>query len=155
MNGKEKCRILKQIRAQIARENGIALAVEECTHKGECRGTCPRCEAEVLYLERELDARRRLHRKVALAGIAAGVTAALSGCSAIDAARDAVRDAVRSLAAPTAQVEVLEGEVAPLPTQGVLLPEDMQIGPTEGPVEFITEGLVPAYDMARPQEGGQ
>ena len=37
--GKEKCRILKQIRAEIARQNDIAWVVEECSHKGNCRGT--------------------------------------------------------------------------------------------------------------------
>ena len=44
--GKEKCRILKEIRAEIARQNGIAWTVESCAHKGNCRGTCPKCEAE-------------------------------------------------------------------------------------------------------------
>ena len=60
MAGKEKCRLLKQIRAQIAAENDIDLVIEECTHKGECRGTCPRCESEVRYLEAELEKRRRM-----------------------------------------------------------------------------------------------
>ena len=69
MNGKQKCRILKQIRQQIAEANDIELVVSECTHKGDCRGTCPRCEAEVRYLERELEKRRRLMKRVALAGI--------------------------------------------------------------------------------------
>ena len=62
MRGKEKCRILKQIRAEIAAQNDIDLVIEECTHKGECRGTCPRCESEVRYLERELEKRRALTR---------------------------------------------------------------------------------------------
>ena len=38
--GKEKCRILKEIRAEIARQNGISWTVESCAHKGNCRGTC-------------------------------------------------------------------------------------------------------------------
>ena len=33
MNGKEKCRILKQIRAAIAAQNDIDLVIEECPHK--------------------------------------------------------------------------------------------------------------------------
>ena len=53
-------------------------------HKGECRGTCPRCESEVRYLERELEKRRRLKKAVALAGISAGMTVALSGCAVMD-----------------------------------------------------------------------
>ena len=83
MTGKERCKILKEIRRQIAQENGIRLAIEECTHKGACRGTCPRCEAEVRELEKALEARRRNHRRVALAGISVGVTLALTGCSAV------------------------------------------------------------------------
>ena len=51
--GKEKCRILKEIRAEIARQNGIAWTVESCAHKGNCRGTCPKCEAEVVALALE------------------------------------------------------------------------------------------------------
>ena len=53
MNGKQKCAILKEIRRDIAKKNDINIRIDECTHKGECRGTCPRCEAEVKILERE------------------------------------------------------------------------------------------------------
>ena len=88
MNGKDKCRILKEIRRQIAKENDIDLVIRECTHKGDCRGTCPRCEAEVRYLERELEKRRRLKKRVALAGISAGVMLTLSGCGVIDQVMD-------------------------------------------------------------------
>ena len=45
MRGKEVCRTLKEIRAGIARQNDIPWETEECGFKGECRGTCPRCEA--------------------------------------------------------------------------------------------------------------
>ena len=114
MTGKQKCRILKEIRAEIARQNDINLVIEACTHKGECRGTCPRCESEVRYLERELEKRRRLKKAVALAGVSAGMTVALSGCAVMDALVDsplgeAVLNAVRP--APTLEPEPLEGEV--------------------------------------------
>ena len=69
MNGKEKCRILKQIRAAIAAQNDIDLVIEECPHKGDCLGTCPRCEEEVRFLEQELEKRRRSNGIVALEGI--------------------------------------------------------------------------------------
>ena len=35
MTGKERCRILKDIRKQIAKENEIADITAECTHKGD------------------------------------------------------------------------------------------------------------------------
>ena len=74
MRGKEVCRTLKKIRAEIARQNDIPWETEECGFKGECRGTCPRCEAEVRQLEEALAKRRR---RVTLRGIAAGFVSAL------------------------------------------------------------------------------
>ena len=60
MNGKNRCRILKDIRKRIADANGIEYAISECKFKGDCLGTCPKCESEVRYLERELEKRRSL-----------------------------------------------------------------------------------------------
>lgn len=77
--GRSICRRLKDIRRQIAEENDIELAIHECTYKGECKGTCPRCEAEVAYLERELEKRRRLGKAVSIAGIA-GIAIGLPAC---------------------------------------------------------------------------
>ena len=68
--GKRTCEILKDVRRKVAQENGIPLVERECTHEGDCRGTCPYCEAEVRYLERELSKRRALGKAVAVAGIA-------------------------------------------------------------------------------------
>ena len=39
MNGKSKCKLLKQIRSQVARENDIAYVTSECKFQGECVGT--------------------------------------------------------------------------------------------------------------------
>ena len=79
--GKEKCRILKKVRAQIAKNNDIEWVTNECPHKGDCRGTCPKCEAEVRELERKLEERRRAGLTVALAGVAAGVALTVTGCA--------------------------------------------------------------------------
>ena len=68
--GKRTCEILKDVRRKVAQENDIPLVERECTHEGDCRGTCPYCEAEVRYLERELSKRRALGKAVAVAGIA-------------------------------------------------------------------------------------
>jgi Na+/H+-translocating membrane pyrophosphatase len=37
--GKQTCKILKEIRRQIAEANGIEFATSECRYKGECIGT--------------------------------------------------------------------------------------------------------------------
>ena len=55
--GKEVCLILKGIRQKIADANGISYQPKECHHEGDCAGTCPACEEEIRYLERELKAR--------------------------------------------------------------------------------------------------
>ena len=71
--GKQTCKILKEIRKQIAEENDIKLVIEECTYKGDCSGTCPKCEAEVRYLERELEKRQRLGKAAMVAGLSIGL----------------------------------------------------------------------------------
>ncbi len=78
--GKQTCKILKEIRRQIAEANGIEFATSECRYKCDCLGTCPKCEAEVCYLEQQLRARSLAGKAVALAGISAGMIL-MSGCS--------------------------------------------------------------------------
>ncbi len=62
--------MLKEVRRRVAEANGIPLQERECTHTGDCAGTCPYCESEVRYLEHELSKRRALGKAVAVAGIA-------------------------------------------------------------------------------------
>ena len=66
--GKQTCKILKEIRKQIAADNDIELVISECTYRGDCLGTCPKCEEEVLYLERELEKRQHAGKAVLLGG---------------------------------------------------------------------------------------
>ncbi len=90
MRGKEKCKALKEIRRQIAEQNDIEFAVSECKHQGECKGTCPKCEAELRYLERELAVRQSLGKAVAIAGITVGVCTTLTACNPIEVVSDFV-----------------------------------------------------------------
>lgn len=83
--GKQTCKILKEIRKQIAEENDIELVIEECTYKGDCLGTCPRCEAEVRYLERELEKRQRLGKVAVFAGMSLGTILASTSCDSTEA----------------------------------------------------------------------
>ena len=71
--GKNICHQLKNVRRSIAEENGIPLEIEECAYKGDCSGTCPRCEAEVRFLENELANRIRLGKVATIAGLAVGL----------------------------------------------------------------------------------
>ena len=78
--GKQTCKILKEIRKQIAEENDIELVISECTYQGDCKGTCPKCEAEVRYLERELEKRQRMGKAAIFAGMTIGTAITAAGC---------------------------------------------------------------------------
>ena len=73
--GKRICKELRAIRRDIAIENGIALDQPECTHTGDCRGTCPRCEAELRFLEKALSHRLSLGRAATVAGLSLSLAA--------------------------------------------------------------------------------
>lgn len=48
--GKQKCEKLKSIRKAFADANGVDYTPSECSSTEECRGTCPKCEAEAEYI---------------------------------------------------------------------------------------------------------
>lgn len=117
MIGKEKCRILKEIRQKIADENDIAYVTRECTYQGECRGTCPKCESELKYLEKQLAARAAAGKRIAIAALCAGMTFSMGGCAAIpnNKGKEDVEDLAGAVE-PTPEpdyTEVLDGEVGP------------------------------------------
>ena len=58
---------------QVAKANEIKYAPTECHHEGDCAGTCPSCEAEVRYLEQQLQLRRQLGKAVAVVGVSMGL----------------------------------------------------------------------------------
>ena len=55
--GKEKCELLKSVRIRIAKKYGLSYSPTECTHEGDCLGTCPMCDAELMDLQKQLDAK--------------------------------------------------------------------------------------------------
>lgn len=55
--GKEKCELLKSIRLLVADKYGLDYKPSECTHLGDCSGTCPKCDAELENLQRQLEER--------------------------------------------------------------------------------------------------
>ena len=71
--GKQTCRILKEIRRQIAEVNDIEFITSDCQYQGDCLGTCPKCEAEVRYLEQQLERKRMAGKAITILGISAGV----------------------------------------------------------------------------------
>ena len=89
-HGKNICNQLKAIRRNIANENNIDLEITECTYKGECLGTCPQCEAEVRYLEKELARRLTLGKAATVAGIA--LTLGTPAVAQVEDRRDVARN---------------------------------------------------------------
>ena len=61
----------------IAEQNNIPLEDSECHYEGDCAGTCPKCDAELRFLENALRKGRQLGKAVALSGAAL----AFSACS--------------------------------------------------------------------------
>ncbi len=84
MNGKSKCKLLRDIRRKIAEENDIEYHTTECGFQGECNGTCPKCEAELKYLEREIAKRHSIGKRTAVAGIAAALMIGATGCEGLE-----------------------------------------------------------------------
>ena len=77
--GKTICNVLKAIRQKIADANNIPYSTRECHFGGECLGTCPACENELAYIQRQLQLRRMAGKAVMLVGLSAGM-ASLTAC---------------------------------------------------------------------------
>jgi len=80
--GKHICETLKAIRCDIAAANEIDYTPHECTHEGDCAGTCPACEQETRWLERQLRNRQALGKVVTIAGLTVALSA-MSSCHKI------------------------------------------------------------------------
>ena len=132
MLGKEKCKILKEIRQRIADENDIPWVTQECRHQGSCRGTCPKCESELRELERQLAARQSLGKRVAVAALCAGMAFSSVGCT------------TTTQRTPKAHEPKIE-DVAGIPM--LMTPEPTETPDIEG---YVLEGEVP-YDG--PEDG--
>ena len=55
--GKDKCELLKNIRTYIAEKYGLDYLPSECKHEGDCQGTCPKCDAELIDIQQQLDSK--------------------------------------------------------------------------------------------------
>ena len=92
MIGKQKCRILREIRQRIAEENDIPFVTRECRFQGECSGTCPRCESELRYLEQNLALRASMGKRVAVTALCAALSLSAAACSPASVGNGGVPD---------------------------------------------------------------
>ena len=79
--GKKICETLKAIRSEIASANEIEYTPIKCNHKGDCAGTCPACESETRWLERQLRLRHALGKAVTIAGVSVALSVAASAAT--------------------------------------------------------------------------
>lgn len=160
--GKQTCKILKEIRKQIAEDNDINLVIEECTYQGDCQGTCPRCEAEVRYLERELEKRQRMGKVAIIAGMSLGTLISASSCAHVVPPPTGIVPNPNGPECPSDSIPddtipddafLLEGDVMmPVPDSLVkdTVPED--VVPLAGePVEVLEGFVEPTCDESEPE----
>ena len=67
--GKKICNAMKSVRRKIAEANDIPYWSDECDYKGPCAGTCPKCDAEIRYLNAELEKLQEQGEKIIIDGI--------------------------------------------------------------------------------------
>ncbi len=160
MKGKEKCKALKEIRKQIAEKNDIEFIVSECTHKGDCKGTCPKCEAELRYLEKQLEIRKSLGKAVAVAGISVGTCTMMTACTPLDVVSRLVSDVIHPEQDWEVQgmAEPLSGDVIlqePINEEGAL-PEPEETTDIAGDMDYIPPAESEPFDSESsisPNEG--
>lgn len=156
MNGKSKCKILKDIRKQIAQSNDIEYVTSECKYQGDCTGTCPKCEAELRYLEEELNKRQRAGKALAVAGIATAMVVGMSACT-IDRTTSQLKGEI-----PFLTEEVLVDGQMPAPqgtTESVELPgraliptEETELLMGEPALETFPEGILGDIEVLPEQD---
>ena len=126
--GRSTCKLLKSIRQQIADANGISYQPKECHHKGDCTGTCPACEAEIRYLERELKARKGNGFGMKVAGIAAGICATVmpmtAAAQAVKSDSTANPPVQTTKKAPIKVVDLSDSCASPVVVRGMVIDEE-------------------------------
>ena len=138
--GRSTCKLLKSIRQQIADANGISYRPKECQHKGDCAGTCPACEEEIRYLERELKARKGNGFGMKVAGIAAGICATVmpmtAAAQAVKPDSTANPPVQTTKKAPIKVVDLSDSCASPVVVRGMIIDEENK-EPVIGVAVFI------------------
>ena len=123
--GKSTCKLLKSIRQQIADANGISYQPKECHYEGDCAGTCPACEEEIRYLERELKVRKGNGLGMKVAGVAAGICATVmpmtAAAQAVKPDSTANPPVQTTKKAPIKVVDLSDGCASPVVVRGMVI----------------------------------
>ncbi|MCL2131809.1 MAG: energy transducer TonB [Lentimicrobiaceae bacterium] len=145
-HGRKVCNTLKEIRRQIADKNEIEYTTDDCSFEGECKGTCPKCDAEVRYLEKELHKRTQLGKTAVIAGISLGIAGTIPACNAPQKTNTPVAE--QEIVADTVNLDTI-----PMCTIPVIPKSDAIVGNIDD--DNILEGVIeelpifPDGEMAR------
>lgn len=126
--GKRVCASLKQVRKQIADANDIPYEVTECKHQGDCRGTCPKCEAELRYIENQLSLRRAAGMAVTVVGLSLGVASTFSACTAPQSPKEVDAPAPEQPSNPDDVEMMILGDVDSMITDVEMVEPDIILG---------------------------
>lgn len=161
--GKQTCKILKDIRRQIAEANDIEFITSECQYQGDCLGTCPKCEAEVRYLEQQLERKRMAGKAITILGISAGLVAMapMTSCSS-----SPNKGTNQETISDSANTSIMFGEVCPTPIEDTIpmverdtvnkqalpeLPQEqglIEITPISGDIITVKDSLADVLEVA-------
>lgn len=161
--GKQTCKILKDIRRQIAEANDIEFITSECQYQGDCLGTCPKCEAEVRYLEQQLERKRMAGKAITILGISAGLAAMapMTSCSG-----SPNKGTNQETISDSANTSIMFGEVCPTPIEDTIpmierdtvnkqalpeLPQEqglIEITPISGDIITVKDSLADVLEVA-------
>lgn len=86
-NGRIICDELKRVRLELAKANGIDYQPTVCNHQGECSGTCPKCEAELAELTRQIKEKKSA-KVIGIAPLKIVATAVVASTLALASCQD-------------------------------------------------------------------
>ena len=112
MDHKEKCKVLKGVRKQIADKLGIDLHQTECTYEGECSGTCPKCAKEEKTLNKALLSGAVIASSIALC--ACNVTADVDNTDKSDKDKSSKKSESKGKSGKTKNSKKASGKLASL-----------------------------------------
>ena len=112
MDHKEKCKVLKGVRKQIADKLGIDLHQTECTYEGECSGTCPKCAKEEKTLNKALLSGAVIASSIALC--ACNVTADVDNTDKSDKDKSSKKSESKGKSGKTKNSKKTSGKLASL-----------------------------------------
>ncbi len=146
-HGKHICETLKAIRSEIASANEIDYTPTPCDHEGDCAGTCPACESEMRWIERQLRVRHALGKAITIVGVSMALTMAASAAtpSSLNQRKKKTKHRQRTSKVSTTKVYTTVGNVVPMKPQLLTTSDTKATGDEARKLEARTMGVVSRF----------